>query len=68
MFDEIFNGAGEIAERNIRIDGEAFDLVKHEGVRSVWIVATVDFAGNDDAHRRLLLFHGANLNRRSVRA
>src|ERR1041384_6074786 len=30
---EIFDGAGEIAERDVGIDGQPFNLVKHEGVR-----------------------------------
>ncbi len=34
----------------------------------VGIVAAIDLAGNDDAHGRLLLFHGANLHGRGVRA
>ena len=42
-------------------------MVKDERVRGVGIVATIDLAGNDDAHGRLLLFHGTNLHGRSVR-
>src|SRR5690348_6459657 len=68
LLDEVFDGAGEIAESDVGIDGQPFDLVEHEGMRGVGIVAAIDLAGNDDAHRRFLLFHGANLNGRGVRA
>ena len=37
-------------------------------MRGVRIIAAIDLAGNDDSHRRLKFFHGANLHRRSVRA
>src|SRR4029077_12020398 len=65
---EIVDGAGEIAKGDVCIDGQAFDLVKDEGMRGVGIVAAVDLAGDDDAYGRLLFFHGANLHRRRVRA
>src|SRR6266849_355576 len=68
LFHEILDGAGEIAESDIGVHGEAFDLVKGEGMRGVRIVAAIDLAGNDDAHGRLLLLHGADLHGRSVRA
>src|SRR5690348_12856882 len=68
LFDEIFDGAGEIAEGDVGVNREAFDLMKDEGVRGVWIVPAIDLAGNDDAHGRLLLLHGANLHRGSMRA
>jgi len=65
---EVFDGAGEIAKSDVGVNGQAFDLVKDEGVCGVGIVAAVDLARNDDAHGRLLLFHGANLHGRSVGA
>src|SRR5258708_6559565 len=68
LFYEIFDGASEIAEGDVRVHGEAFDLVEGEGMRGVGIVAAIDLAGNDDANGRLLLFHGANLHGRSVGA
>ena len=43
-------------------------MVKGEGMRGVRIIAAIDLSGNDDAHRRFLLLHGANLHGRSVRA
>src|ERR1700675_1535894 len=68
LFDEIFDGAGEIAEGDVRIDGETFDLMEDERVRGVRVVAAIDLAGDDNANGRLLLFHGANLHWRRVRA
>src|SRR5437667_6727546 len=68
LFYEIFDGAGEIAEGDVGVDGEAFDLVEGERMGGVGIVASIDLAGNDDANGRLLLFHGANLHGRSVGA
>src|SRR5882724_8706104 len=68
LLHEIFDGAGEIAKGDIGVHGEAFDLVEGEGMRGVGIIAAIDLAGNDDAHGRLLLFHGADLHGRSVRA
>ena len=56
------------AEGDVGIDGQPFDLVEHVAVRRVGIVAAIDFARHDDAHRRRLLLHGANLHGRSVRA
>jgi len=44
LLHEVFDGAREIAEGDVRVDGEAFDLVKDERVRSVGIVAAVDLA------------------------
>src|ERR1051326_1555749 len=68
LFDEIFDGSSEIAESDVDGDRKPFDLVKHERVRGVWIVAAIHLSRHDDAHRRLPLFHGANLHRRSVSA
>ena len=68
LLHEIIDGAGEIAEGDVSVDGQPFDLVKHERVRGVGIVAAIHLAGNDDAYRRLALFHGVDLHGRSVRA
>src|ERR1700722_3359680 len=65
---EIFDRALEIAKGDVRVDGQAFDLVKHETVRRVGIIASIHFSGHDDAYGRLLLFHRAHLHGRSVRA
>ena len=68
LLHEIVDGAGEIAEGDVRIHGEAFDLMEHEGVRRIRIIAAIDLARHDHAHGRLALLHGANLHGRSVRA
>ena len=48
--------------------GFAFDLMEDGRVRGVGCVVPVDLAGDDDAHRRRLLLHGADLHRRGVGA
>ena len=68
LFNKIFDRAGEIAKGDVGVDREAFDLMKHEGVRGVRIVAPIDFARHNDAHGGLALLQGANLHRRGVRA
>src|SRR5258708_18858919 len=60
--------AFQIAERNVRIDGQAFHLMKNWRVRGVGSVVAVDFAGTYHSHRRLHLLHRPNLHRRGVRA
>src|SRR5690349_22567958 len=57
----------EMAEMRLLVDDEALDLVEHRRVRLVRI-GTVGAAWCYDADRRLLLEHGADLHRRSVRA
>src|SRR3984957_19397861 len=66
LLHEIFDRAGEIAKGNVGVDCKAFHLVKSKGVCGVGIVASIDFARDDHAHRWLPLLHGANLHRRSV--
>src|ERR1700688_3048131 len=39
LFYEIFDGAGEVAEGDVCIDGQAFDLMEDERVRGVGIVS-----------------------------
>src|ERR1700722_710224 len=68
LFDEIFDGAGEVAEGDVRVDGQTFDLMEDERVRGVGVVAPIDLAGDDNANGRLALFHSANLHWRCVRA
>ena len=58
----------EIAEADALVDDEAFDLREHRRVRRVEVVAAVDAARRDDAHRRLVRLHVANLHARGVRA
>src|SRR5215469_16461498 len=39
FLDEVINGAGEIAEGNVAVDGQSFDLMEHEGMGGIGIVA-----------------------------
>src|SRR5207245_9451693 len=56
---EILDGAGEITKGDVRVDRQAFNLVEGERMRGVRIIATIDLAGNDHTHGRLMLLHGA---------
>src|ERR1700747_293220 len=67
LFNEIFDGAGEIAKSDVGIDRQSFNLVKHERMRGVRVITAINLAGDNHAHRWLALFHGANLHRRSMR-
>jgi hypothetical protein len=64
---EVQQRALEIGERDVRVDGEPFDLREHRAVRRV-VVATIDMPGRDDADRRRLRQHRAHLHRARVRA
>src|SRR5208282_2519745 len=61
LLHKIVDGAGEVAESNVCIDGQTFNLVKHERVRGIRIVSAVDLAGNNNSHGRLAFLHGVNL-------
>ena len=52
----------QIAESDIGVDAEPFNLMKDGRVRGVGRVVAVYFAGNHDAHRRRLQFHCSHLN------
>ncbi len=52
----------EVAQMGALVDDEALDLVEHRRVRLV-AVAAIGAAGADDADRRLLAEHGADLHR-----
>ena len=56
-----------MAEMRRLIDDQPFDLMEHRRMRLVG-VATVGAAGTDDADRRLLAEHGADLDRARVGA
>src|SRR6185369_1773244 len=58
----------EIAEGDVGVDAEAFNLMKDRRVCGVLCVIPMYLAGNDDADRRRLGLHGAHLDRRGVRA
>ena len=57
----------QIRERDAFADGEPFHLREHRRVRQIEIVAPVDAAGHDDANRRRVRLHVADLHRRGVR-
>ncbi|MCY1175091.1 hypothetical protein D9M73_153140 [compost metagenome] len=62
---EFLDGALEVGEADVLIDQQAFHLVEHRRVGQVG-VAAVHAARADDANRRLLAFHGADLYRRGM--
>src|SRR5882672_12405975 len=45
---EIFDRTLEIAERDVSIDGQPLNLVEHESVRRVGIVAAIDLSWHDN--------------------
>src|ERR687895_704478 len=57
----------KISERDVVIDHQALDLVKHRAVAHVGIAA-IDLAWHDDADRRTLFLHDTNLHGRGVGA
>src|SRR5450830_1678494 len=64
---EFFDGAFEVGEIDVAINQQAFDLMEHRRVGDIR-VATVHTAWADDADRRLVRFHGADLYRRGMGA
>ncbi len=58
----------QIAERNVGINRESFDLMKNRRVGRVGRIVAMNFSWAHDAHRRLHLLHSADLHRRSMRA
>ena len=58
----------EIGEGDVGIDTEPLDLVKDGRVGGIGSIVAVDLAGDDNTQRRRLLFHGVDLDRRSVGA
>ena len=57
----------EVAESEVAVQHQAFALVEHRRVRRV-VVGAVGAADDDDADRRLLGQHGADLHRRGLGA
>src|SRR6476469_8504834 len=55
--------AAQVGHRQALVNGEALDLVEDRGVRGVEVVGAEDLAGSHDVDRRLLLEHGADLDR-----
>ncbi len=64
----VIEGALKVGERNVGSDGEAFDLVEDGRVGGVGGVVAVHLAGDDDAQRRGLGDHGADLHGAGVGA
>jgi len=60
--NELVDGGLHIHHRDIFIDDERFELVKHIHMRCVNGVGAVDAAGGDDTNGGLFAFHNANLN------
>ena len=60
--------AFEVAEGNVGVYTEAFNLMEDRRVGGVGGVIAMHLAGNHDAHRRWLRLHRAHLNRRSMSA
>ena len=60
--------AFQVAERNVGIDCQSFDLVKDWRVRRVERVVPVNLSGTHHAHRRLRLLHGVDLYWRGMGA
>jgi len=61
-FEEGLERPFEVAEVNVAIDRQTFNLMEHRRVRGV-AVRTIDPAWRDDADRRALRLHRADLNR-----
>ena len=52
----------QLAKGDMRIHEQPFHLMEHRRVRDI-VIDAVSLARHNDAHRRLLLLHRANLNR-----
>ena len=55
----------EVAHVNAFVDNQAFDLMEHWRMCLVTIAA-ISSSRRDDTDRRLFIYHGADLHRRSV--
>ena len=58
---EVDEAAFQVPHMRALLDDEAFDLVEHRRVRRVPVIA-VDPARHENADRRLLVHHGADLH------
>src|SRR6266849_139779 len=68
LLEHELDGAFQVTDGNVAVYVEALHLVESRVVRGVRVVAAIDAARHDDTHGRLLLFHHADLDGRSVRA
>ena len=66
-FAELLEHPFQVPEMGLLVDGQSLDLMEHRRVGLVR-VAAIDAARRDDAERRLLLQHGADLHRARMRA
>ncbi len=64
---ELGERAFQVGEADVFVDKQALDLVEHRRVRLIRIAA-IDLAGRDQADRRRLALHGADLHGRGMRA
>ncbi|EGE58936.1 hypothetical protein RHECNPAF_253009 [Rhizobium etli CNPAF512] len=64
---ELLEHPADIGDIGLLVDDQALDLMEHRRMRGIAVLA-IGLAGNDDADRRLLRFHGAHLHRRGVGA
>jgi hypothetical protein len=64
---ELLQHPAQMADIGGLVDHQAFDLMEHRRVGRVGILP-VGLARNDDADRRCLGFHGADLHRRGMGA
>jgi hypothetical protein len=64
---EVHQAALQVAERDAAVDHQPLHLVEHRAVRRV-VVGAVGAAGRDDADRRRLGQHGADLQRAGLGA
>src|SRR6266496_488077 len=67
-FHRVVERTFQIAEGDVRVNGEALDLMEHRRMAGVGRIVAMHLARNDDANWRLQLLHSANLHRRSMRA
>src|SRR5688572_16566851 len=68
VFEDEFDRAFQVANSDTFIHIKPFDLVESRIVGGVGVVAAVNATWNDDADRRRLLLHDADLHGGSVRA
>ena len=63
-----FQNALQIGHADAFVDDQTFDLMEQRGMGRIDVIAAEYTARCNDADRRLLVFHRADLNRRGLRA
>src|SRR5208337_221961 len=66
LLGEEIQRALQVRKRNVFVNGQPFDLVKHGGVGGIRVIVPVALARDDDIKGRPILLHGADLHRRGV--